>query len=181
MSSVSGVLSRAYCMLKPGVKIHAGSNQTCFPGGCFGVKEPECYRKIRSVCECMCRDSVYASVTFTCPCRPVLLHGKGLPGGTLVTSCSPAPNVHTHSSVSHPDSMSVLKALSTHLSSTQQTAFHLVMGCKSKHTRRPHKARILPLARLISLHKSLMKTANQKKVCILICVHMQSGVCLCGS
>lgn len=85
--------------------------------------------------------------------------------------------------------MSVLKALSTHLSSTQQTAFHLEVGCKSNHTRRPHKARILEELTqgqfvsppLFLAGKSLMKTANQKKVWPLLCVHMQRDVCLCGN
>lgn len=45
--------------------------------------------------------------------------------------------------------MSVLKALSIHLSSTRQTAFHLEVGCKSNHSHKPDPR--LAHLRLVSL------------------------------
>lgn len=81
--------------------------------------------------------------------------------------------------------MSVLKALSTHLSSTQQTAFHLEVGCKSNHTQRPHKAGSLTCS--LKASWSLFTWVKFKEHCIsekgcpLPCVHMQNGVSLCGN
>lgn len=63
--------------------------------------------------------------------------------------------------------MSVLKALSTHLSFTQQTAFHLEVGCKSNHickdlTKQGFLSVSLKDGFSLKLGK-LQKTANQKK------------------
>lgn len=81
--------------------------------------------------------------------------------------------------------MSVLKALSTHLSSTQQTAFHLEVGCKSNHTHRPHKARSLTRSLKASLslftQEKFKEDCKSEEVCPLVCVHIQSGVCVCGN
>lgn len=82
--------------------------------------------------------------------------------------------------------MSVLKALSTHLSSTQQTAFHLEVGCKSNYTHRPHKARILEeltqgqcVSPSLSSREKFNEDCKSEKVWPLLCVHMQRDVCLC--
>lgn len=108
-------------------------SQMFFPGCCFSVKRPKCYRKGRLGCDLVCEVGVYASVMFARLCRPFLPQGKGLLGGTLRTLRLLAPSTNTHSSVSRPGSVLVLKSLSTHRISTQQTPFCSEMGCKSNH------------------------------------------------
>lgn len=113
-------------------------SQMFFPGCCFSAKRPKCYRKSRLGCDRVCEVGVYASVMFARLCRPFFPQGKGLGGGTLRTLCLPAPSMNTHLSVSRPGSVLVLKSLSTHRISTQQTALRSEMGCKSNHARKDY-------------------------------------------